>query len=309
MEPEFIYNPKYLIYYCLKALSRNINNYEEVMLPWGCRIRVNAQEYIGRNIFAFGVFDLCVSEVIWRLLAQEDYAVDVGANIGYMTSIMAAKVGKQGNVVSFEPHPELFQELSVNIEKWQNEIGYAQITAKNVALSEGSGKGVLHVPDCHKQNSGLCKIISYNKDIEKKGSIVVNLERLDNFMKKDKRIGLLKIDVEGHEFEVLKGSSGLIEKHQIRDIIFEDHYDLAKADLAKVTNFLEGYGYELFYLGKRFFGLAVNDIKRKKLEYKRAQPEGASYLATIEPQRALSLLSGKGWSVLRCSHSTGKAHI
>ena len=48
-----------------------------------------------------GIYDLIVTEILWRLINKGEIAVDVGANIGYMTSLMAAKVASSGKVYSY----------------------------------------------------------------------------------------------------------------------------------------------------------------------------------------------------------------
>ena len=76
---------------------------------------MNPKETIGRAILRLGVYDLCVSESICRLLDPGESAIDVGANLGYMTSLMAAKAGKCGSVESFEPHPDLMPNFWVTL--------------------------------------------------------------------------------------------------------------------------------------------------------------------------------------------------
>ena len=75
--------------------------------PVLCNLFVKICERSCTSILAF---DLISCEAIWRLLDEGELALDVGANIGYMTSLMAARLGKNGRVIAFEPHPVLFQE-------------------------------------------------------------------------------------------------------------------------------------------------------------------------------------------------------
>ena len=74
-------------------------------MPWGLQMQIRPNDYIGSCIWGRGIYDLGVSEAIWRLLDKDDLAIDVGANIGHMTGIMARRVGPKGAVIAFEPHP------------------------------------------------------------------------------------------------------------------------------------------------------------------------------------------------------------
>jgi hypothetical protein len=56
---------------------------------------------------------------LWRLAQPGDIVVDGGAKIGYATSILAARVGPQGKVHSFEPDPRSFGELQRNVTEWE----------------------------------------------------------------------------------------------------------------------------------------------------------------------------------------------
>ena len=54
-------------------------------------------------------------------------------------------------------------------------------------------------------------------------------------------VGVLKLDVEMHELEALRGADGLLSRKLIRDIVFEEH----RAAPTPVTTLLESYGYEI----------------------------------------------------------------
>lgn len=85
---------------------------QAVSLPWDMDIWVDPEEAIGRAIVRAGVFELAVTETLWRLTDPGDLAVDVGANIGYMSSVLARRCGPAGSVRVFEPHPGNFKGLA-----------------------------------------------------------------------------------------------------------------------------------------------------------------------------------------------------
>ena len=62
-------------------------------LPWGSLIHVRPDDVIGAKVLKLGLFDLDVCETIARLAVAGDLLLDVGANIGQMTSLMAVCSG------------------------------------------------------------------------------------------------------------------------------------------------------------------------------------------------------------------------
>jgi FkbM family methyltransferase len=241
-----------------------------------------------------GIYDLIVTEVLWRLIDRGETAVDVGVNIGYMTTIMAKRVGETGKVWCFEPNPEVYEELSENIRTWQETLGWNQIYAKKIALSNQTGVGVLSVPKRNREEASLIPHTDV-RDIQGNESnskiYTVSLARLDEILKNSELIGVLKIDVEGHELEVLQGATELITKQQIRDIIFEDHSGYP----SPVSQFLEEHGYTVFRIWKGFWRPVLEPPTKKRVH----QWEPPSYLATKDISRTIERLKKRGWSSLQ----------
>ena len=212
-KPEYLFRPAQIMRRIKWEWSAPIG-FEDVRLPWGISIRVRAADTIGSCIGRLGVYDLCLTECIWRLLDPRERAVDVGANIGYVTGLMADRVGSDSTVFAFEPHPEVYQELSYNVEKWQELNEIASFRLFPLALGAERGTALLDVPDSFKYNRGMASLRKINRTAKDNTSTLpVLVERLDDIMVDDQPIGVLKIDVEGHEFEVLQGAKALIKKN------------------------------------------------------------------------------------------------
>jgi hypothetical protein len=62
-----------------------------------------------------GYWEYWVSDFMWRNIKPGDTVIDVGANLGYYSVLMADLVGSTGRVVSFEPNPRLFELLQRNV--------------------------------------------------------------------------------------------------------------------------------------------------------------------------------------------------
>jgi len=225
-----------------------------------------------------GVHELAVCEALWRLTRPCDRAVDVGANIGVMTSVLSRRAAE---VLAFEAHPQLFGQLERNVRRWNRNISVMQRAVSNesgyVKLCEGNWFGI---------NEGTASIEHENeneKEYEDDAApIEVTAVRLDDAVES---CDVMKVDVEGHEFEVLEGAAGLLKGRAVRDIVFESGFPSRTHDL------LAGYGYELFELREGLWGPALVEAK--------TQSPRADYLATLDAERARRIMGKPGWQVLR----------
>src|SRR5262245_57997944 len=130
---------------------------DEVRLVWGLPIRVNPSCLIGTDILNLGLYDRIIPETICRLLDAGEWALDVGANIGQNTSIMALVTGSQGHVVAFEPHPTLWQTLNHNVASWRT-YNLATIQLVQKGLSSRSDKAYLYEGANFTRNQGSASL-------------------------------------------------------------------------------------------------------------------------------------------------------
>jgi FkbM family methyltransferase len=105
-----------------------------------------------------GVKDLVVTEAIWRLVRPGDTVLDVGANVGYMSLVAAARMGLRGHVFAFEAHPQLFDELPRNASRACTRFPGVTVTPRREELSDSVGMTWLHVPKEFAQKRGLSSI-------------------------------------------------------------------------------------------------------------------------------------------------------
>jgi FkbM family methyltransferase len=293
-KPEYFYRPGQLFRRLLRGSSTQ-DQTEIVRLPWGLPLGIHPHETIGRAIATTGLYDLPVSETLWRLTDPGETTVDAGANLGHMTSILALRVGTEGQVWSFEPHPEIFAELRTNVQGWPATIGRNIINLKQLALSDHSGTGWLTTEIHFAQNRGTATLasatMSYPAPGENLQRFSVTLATLDEVLGETQSVGVLKIDVEGHELGVLQGARRLLETGKIRDIIFEDH----AAFPTPTTEFLLARQYSLFRIEKQFTGPVLASPERAPDSPAWIPP---SYLATSNPTRVRERLRPRGWQCL-----------
>jgi FkbM family methyltransferase len=209
-------------------------------------VEVDPKSHVGLDITNIGLHDRVVAEAICRLLDPGEAAFDIGANIGQNASIMALVAGPRGRVVAFEPGPTAWGMLSRNVQSWAP-YAMAPITLVQKGLSSRIGGGLLH-ESLDLGGFSLEETAPGPPRIAPEGSrgVEIELTTLNAFAPQSTGIGLIKIDVEGHELSVLEGTSQILGQRLVRDIVFEDFYPQP----SPVSRNLQAAGYEVFALGQ-----------------------------------------------------------
>ncbi len=248
---------------------------------------------LGLAVARTGVYDLTVAETLARLAGPGETAVDAGANVGLMSNLLAHAVGARGRVVSFEPHPLIHETLTRNLVRWSSVEGIDVIDARQAAVSSSAGELPLGVdPDTFAQNKGTA---SLEHTDPAHATTTVRTVRLDGELSGP--IGVLKLDVEMHELEALRGAQELLEGRLVRDIVFEEH----EPPPTPVTELLESHGYTI--LGVRQ-GLAGPIVSSPSAAYERQLWDPPALLASADAARARARLRARGWVCLRSSFGT-----
>lgn len=288
LKPWFIRRPRQILLRALRALRPVPIGFQKVRTAWGADIIADPSKAIGHSIWTTGVFDLTVSEVLYRLIRPGDRVVDAGANIGYMTMLAARAAGPQGSVVAFEPHPDLFRILQSNAEQAVKQPN-APIKLRNVALGETAGRATLVIPEAMSTNDGIAHIGTVANAGER--AIEVELVALDDELGSG-NVGVVKIDVEGFEAAVLRGARRALSERRIREIVFEDH----EGPKSETCRLLESFGYEIFSTGWTLRGPAIQPSSQGRAA---AEYEAPSFVATLQPSETLERCRATGFRVLK----------
>jgi FkbM family methyltransferase len=176
-------------------------------------------------------------------LDTDDAMIDVGANVGHIGLLLNDIVGAE-KIFAFEPTPVTFQRLQVNWEL-NREFGTPQL----FQMAVGDCDGEALIPDVPVPNT-MNAIVS--ADDERPGmsaGVAVPVRRLDSMRRwwHGQRIGLLKIDVEGHEDDVFRGAVEVLKQDRPRLVMFES---LDGALSPVVDGVLAASGYRVFQLVK-----------------------------------------------------------
>jgi FkbM family methyltransferase len=260
-----------------------------IALPWGLPIKIDPQESVGHNIASQGLYELGVTEALWRLTEAGDLAVDAGANIGYTTSILGVRVGPLGRVICFEPNPEVFISLKENVEVWRKYGQCGTFDLHQAALGKEQGKARLHMNEWFLTNRGTSWVSDHPDDGKNVRVIEVPLYTLDQVLGDRVTIGVMKMDVQGQELNVLQGAAGFLKRHAVRDIVFEE----ASPYPAPTHDYLKSLGYAIFGLAETFSGISL--VLNGQSPYDPEFGPLPNYLATVDPKRAVERIKPTMW--------------
>lgn len=172
-----------------------------------------------------------------------DVVIDAGANIGIYTLVATKLVGNYGKVYSFEPEPITFDNIKRNVI----ENACENVILTNKAVSSKTGKAKLSTWS----RSKTAKTTNYlsNEENDLEDYVIVETVSLDDFFEnKLKKINIVKIDIEGSEFEALKGMKNIIEQNSEIKIFLEfNPFTLNRAgvDIPEFVDYLMGFNFVL----------------------------------------------------------------
>lgn len=164
-----------------------------------------------------GFWEIWITQAMARCLKPGMTAVDVGANFGYYTLLMAEAVSRQGRVIAFEPNRRmaslLNRSLGVNGMR-------GHVTIDSRAAHEISGKTMeFFIPRETPMNSAMLEVWGERMGGTAGDIIQTETVRLDDAL--PEKVDFVKLDVEGVEREVWSGLQRTIEKNKDIQIFIE----------------------------------------------------------------------------------------
>ena len=191
-----------------------------------------------RSSMLLGSFHTSESNIMQQFTVPGTIAIDIGANVGQYTHVLSRLVKNSGYVMAFEPNPSAFRELVLGSRG-------RRIWPFEVALSSTDGIGCLTSP-VSPTFEELIQLGTLNPHLSNNivKQIQVTTNRLDKYLPfMHLRVSFIKIDVEGHEYEVLTGAEKLIAKHKPTMVIEIEHRHQPNGRDAETTiNWLKSRG-------------------------------------------------------------------
>jgi FkbM family methyltransferase len=220
----------------------------------GMKFLAEPTSLIGWYALFFGEYEPEAQKVMASLLKPGQTAIDVGANVGWHTLLLANCVGPTGRVVAFEPNPNIRPRLEANLAR--NHL--SNVSVSSIALSDRSGTMRFRSPKASDMGAGdghLINAATYDaaiddattNDGEADDVIEVTTQRLDDLWPSLglNRVDLIKIDVEGWDASVLGGARETLRRFQPH-VLFEFDSGLmsrAGGSETKLRALLEDVGY------------------------------------------------------------------
>jgi FkbM family methyltransferase len=193
-------------------------------------------------------YDIILCDYLKRYLKLGDIVLDVGANVGYISAVAASYVGASGEVHGFEPLSECFARL----EHLRELNPGLRLVFNNVALGDADGiLPIAYNPDRDSRNATLVPGKHFAETRE------VPVRRLDEYIKakipSPERIKVIKIDVEGFEYSVLRGVSALFS---------ETSWELSNlgATLDDFDRYMSGFGYRAYRITQEDKPIQMGEI-------------------------------------------------
>jgi FkbM family methyltransferase len=227
-QPEFHAHPLNVSLRLLQWEWRRIRGTPVVLPLYNFRIEARPSDGMGRLLFYFREHADHLFGFMQTYLKPGMTFVDVGANIGSHTLHGSSLVGNDGKVLSFEADPSTFALLEENVRS----NGVENATLLNQCISDKRGEVRFNV-DANSARSSLVR----------KGSsqVVLLANCLDDLIPYGVHIDLLKLDVEGAEYLVLKGATQIFRTAPPRVVVCE-----ATSCLNEITDFLSSFGYRFY---------------------------------------------------------------
>jgi FkbM family methyltransferase len=175
----------------------------EAVLPDGNRIQLYYHESLGLSTLLHGNFEVAEAKLLAELARPNSIAIDIGANVGLHTVMLARAVGAGGRVWAIEPLPSNIDRLKKNIALNRLE----NVTIIEVALGSSEYQGEIMEPE----DGAFASFVSVpgSQSFSRRK---VPVRKLDSLIDPEivKDISVVKLDVEGFEIEVLKGANKLL---------------------------------------------------------------------------------------------------
>ena len=233
----------------------------------GFEIICDWQDSFYLSLLFLGDFEKYESNILENIIRRGDMILDVGANVGYMTLLMALKSGPTGRVYSYEPVKRTFQKLQENI-KHNEKLPLSEVILRRKGLGERAASIPIYlraVVSGTGIDSGRSSIIS---DFSIAGYKVIaeqiELCRLDDENIEDK-LTLVKCDIEGYEKAFFEGGMATLSRDKPL-LLFEWNPSPQSYTAEDIIAILRGIcDYEFFSISEKgLIQVSQDELKSQK---------------------------------------------
>lgn len=220
---------------------------------------------------SFSDYEVFETELIEKELKEGDIFVDIGANLGYHTLTAAKRVGPSGKIYAFEPEPKNFKLLQKNIET-NNYTDRCELIRKGISNKTDKEKLYIdpynyggHALFDHFQKPEVFLGAQASKNIPSRNNFIeVEVVALDTFLGKNKKVNVIKMDIEGAEALALQGMIETLKANNEIAVFSEfspSAMSMLGSDPKKFLETFASLGFEIFNLDENKKSLAKTNIE------------------------------------------------
>ncbi|HRU04311.1 MAG TPA: FkbM family methyltransferase [Candidatus Brocadiia bacterium] len=219
----------------------------ETVVVHGFRMRLDSVDSLA--LAYHGVYEPFETELVKRYARPGAVALDIGANIGYYTLLMASIAGPEGRVYAFEPEPANYALLCENLRA--NNLG--NVTTFQKAVSDREGVVCLSMSS---ENMGDHRIHHRGAGRRLAEVEAVTVDSLADEL--GGRLCLVKMDIQGAEGLALKGMQETLKRNPQAKVIMEfwpRRLAECGCDAAECLGLLEGLGFRFAVIDEKLRAL------------------------------------------------------
>jgi len=242
---------------------------------------------LSKDLVLNGIREKHATEMLPEFIKDGDVVFDIGANIGYYALYEAILVGDSGKVYAFEPVVNNFNKLKSNLNL--NLISNMELY--NLAMGDDPGTRSIYLAD----KGNWCSL-KLSDHIRVDGKVITqdtDVSTLDNFVLEHGVFpDMIRMDVEGYEYEILHGFSDFISSDNPLKIFMEFHVDALGDNANELLDILNENGFV-------FRGGASRELRyrSKILSFlfdwlsNKIQPYGAGIIPSMSIEELKTVLS------------------
>jgi FkbM family methyltransferase len=168
------------------------------------------------SLVTIGTYEILETRILQTLARTSKVIIDIGANVGYYTVLLAKSQPVDGFLHAFEPFPASYDVTTRSVAK--NNLA-DKVTVSQTGLSDNSGKSIIYIPETSGTSAASMKVL-HPEETNLEFEIV--LETLDSYIQKNNltNVDLIKIDVEGAELFAIRGGWETIRAN--RPVVFAE---------------------------------------------------------------------------------------
>jgi len=202
----------------------------------------NMHEY---EILFYNIYEPAITALIKRIVRRGDVCLDIGANIGTLTLIMAFSTGPEGKVIAVEPNPVIASRLqdNINLNRLTNCI------CIQAAVSNKEGTTTLHCAQTDSFHQGWSSLKSSDRTPNQISVDVIRGRSLNEKIASGP-LSFIKIDVEGHDLIALKELHEAIFTHRPHIVMeySKRHWEEHGSTIEEATAFLNDFQYKIYFI-------------------------------------------------------------